>query len=150
MALGEEGLSFLEAEATEDEKGNSHVTQKKFLEFMASRGVPKGVIDSYNSASEELINGMYRFVNKKLTEKVKQAKKNGTDPSKESAKITTNIPNGSICVEQKAAKTYPIPKEPGKSVTRPCVTSLDINQKRLFDKDMLAESEESMKKLLGI
>lgn len=150
MALGEEAHSFLKQETTLDEKNHFHLTQKKYLEFMASRGCPKPVLESVNSGHEELVNGIYRLVNEQLEKQVKEAKKAGRDATKECAGCTVNIPNGSICYEQRAAKTYPIPKEPGKTVTRTCVGSLDINQKRLFDKDMLQDSEAAMKKLLNI
>ena len=150
MAIGETGLAFLQKEATVDERGTCHVTQKKYLEFMASSGVPLEVIKAVNSAHEELVVGMYQHTNERLKEQVAEAIKAGRNPFAEKASIGVNIPSGSIDFTMTAAKTYPIPRKPGESVTRTCVGNLDFRQNRLMDKTVCAAAEEEMRKQLNI
>lgn len=150
MAVGETGLAFLQKEATVDDRGVSHVTQKKYLEYMAQNGVTSDVVKAYTSAHEELVNGAYLYAAGRLTDQVEEAKKAGRNPFAEKASIGINIPNGSIDLTITAAKTYPIPKKPGETVTRTMVGNLDIRQQRLMDKGICAAAEEEMRKQLGI
>lgn len=150
MAIGETALDFLKKEATMDERNVGHVTQKKYLEFMGQNGVTKEVLDAVNTAHRELTNGMYMFNNEQLTSQVATAKKEGRDPSREKATLSINIPNGSIVMTTHAAKTYPIPRQPGATVTKTNITQLDFNQNRLMDKQLCASCEEEMRKQLGL
>ena len=150
MAIGETGLAFLQKEATVDERGVYHVTQKKYQEYMTASGVTQDVLKAVNDAHSELIAGMYTHTNDRLKEQVAEAVKAGRNPFAEKASIGVNIPGGSIDLSMTAAKTYPIPRKPGESVTRTCVASLDFRQHRLMDKGICAAAEEEMRKQLKI
>lgn len=150
MAIGETGLAFLQKEATVDDRGVSHVTQKKYLEFMAQNGVTLDVIKAHTAAHEELVNGSYLYAADRLKDQVAEAKKAGRNPFTEKASIGINVPNGSIDLTLTAAKVYPLPKKPGETVTRTMVGKLDFRQNRLMDKNICASAEEEMRKQLGL
>ena len=150
MATGETAHAFLQREATVDERGTSHVTQKKYLEFMANNGVTAEVLRAISDSHEELLNGMHMYNSERLKTQVEEAKKAGRNPFAERTAISVNIPNGSINLAMTAAKVYPIPRKPGESVTRTCVCSLDWRQERLLDKTMCANTEAEMAKQLGL
>ncbi len=150
MANGNEALKFLEKESTFNETSKTWtVSQKSFMDWMKSQGITEETYKSVNEAQQELINGVYRFSNGKLVDQVQATKKSGGDAGKESVKVSVTIPKGSIVMETHASKTYPVP---GKSerVTKTCVTTLDIRQQRLLDKDLCSSCEDEMRKLLGL
>lgn len=142
-------FDFLKKEATVNDHGVSHVTQKNYMDFMAAHGVTKEVIDATTEAHQELINGMYHYVGDRLKERIPEVKKAGEDPMRAKEKIVVNIPNGSISMEMTAAKTFPVPNQDHK-VTKTAVTTLQINQQRLMDKNLCADMEASIKKDLGL
>ena len=150
MNVGENALRFLQDNVTMDETGTGHVTQKKYIEFMGTMGVTKEVLDVMNAAHGELYNGMYRYNHHALSTSVDEAKKNGTDPTKQKVVLSINVPNGSVTMTTSAAKSYPIPRQPGETITKTMVTSLDIRQVRHFDKELCRSCEDEMRRQLGI
>lgn len=145
---GATAYDFLQKEATKDERGTFHVTQKKYFELMAANGITRDVIEAVEKAHGGMMNGMYQFNAAQLKDSIAEAKKDGRDPSKEKVRLSINVPNGSITMESAAAKSYPIPREPGKTVTKTMVTTLVINKTRSLDKDLCAATEAEMSKQL--
>lgn len=150
MSYGQDALNFLKENATINEEGNAHVTQKQYTAFMSSKGVTKEALEAKIEADKELLNGCYLFANENLKGKVEAALKNGGDASKETAAVTINIPGGSINMVATAAKTYPVPSKPGESTTKTNVVRLDIKQQRMLEKELCEQCEQQMAKLLGI
>lgn len=148
--IGENAHNFLKENVTIDENGNARLTQKKFMEFMAANGITKEVMDAKSEADKELINGAYRFVNEKLTEKVNKVKEEGGDPSDASVSLAIGIPNGSINMDLTASKNYSAPRNPGETITKTNVCKLNYKQTRFLDKDMTSACEADMAKLLGL
>lgn len=148
--LGENARSFLKEHSTIDENGNAHLSQKAYMDFMAANGVTKEMMDARQEADKELLNGIYLFTTDQLQEKVKKVKEEGGDPSKETVSTTVRIPNGSIDLDLTASKSYPVPRNPGESITKTNVCRLDIRQSRYLDKEMVSSCEADMAKLLGL
>lgn len=150
MALGETGYEFLKKEATIDDRGSAHVTQKKYMEFMSSNGLTKEIMEAYKNAHAELVNGMYMFNKDQLIEQIDRAKKEGRDPAKEKMSTAVNIPCGNIALESFAKKSYPVPKQPGQTVDKYMVNKLTFTQTRLFDKELCSTTESELQKKLGM
>lgn len=148
--IGDNALSFIKENATVDENGNARVTQKKYLEFLEQNGITKEIIESKEEVDKELLNGAYRYTNEQLTSKVEAALKEGKDATKESASLIIAIPSGSINLTADAAKTYPVPRKPGESITKTNVVRLDIKQTKILDKELTESCEAQMAKLLGL
>lgn len=148
--LGESAKKFLEENVTTDERGNAHLTQKKYQEFMAANGITKEMLDAKAEVDKELINGSYLYASDELAKKVKKAKSDGNDPTKEVMSLSIGIPSGSINMDIIAAKSYPVPRNPGESITKTNVCRLDIRQTRFLEKETVSACEADMAKLLGI
>ena len=150
MTAGETALAFLKKEATITDNGVGHVTQKNYQNFMAENGVTADMLKTITNVHQELVTGMYLFNNERLVEQVDEAKKAGRNPYTEKVVTSVNIPNGSIVLSTTAAKTYPIPRKPGETVTRTCVGVLDFRQDRMLDKDICAAAEKEMRAQLNL
>ena len=142
---GENAYEFLCKEATQDERGTYHVTQKNYMSFMAQNGITKDVMEAVDNVHGELYNGMYRFNIEKLKENGDIAVKEGRDPKAERVVTVINCPGGNIRMVSNMAKTYPIPKQPGETVTKPAVSSLEHNRLRLMDKELVSSCEEEIR-----
>ena len=147
--MADTALDFLKKEAVVDERGTAHVTQKKYGEFMESHGVTKEVLESMTTATNDLVNGMYKYNSERLKDKIAEAKKKGDDPQKATVRTVVNIPQGNIQMVSTGAKNYPVPGS-GERITKVNVASLQINQQRMIDKDVIADMEKDIKKQLGL
>lgn len=147
--MAETALDFLKKEATVDERGTAHVTQKKYVEFMEAHGVTKEVLEAHNDATNDLVNGMYQFNSQRLKDHIAKAKKAGEDPQKATVRTVINIPSGNIQMTSTGAKNYPVPGSDTR-VTKVNVTSLQINQQRMINKDLIEDMEREIKKSLGL
>ena len=149
MADNNSALDFLRQNAETDANGNFHLTQKNWAKYMSDSGITGDIIKAYHSAEKDLINAMYVYNAEEILKRCEQAKKDGKDPSKEAVAFTVNIPDGSIKFETVAAKTYPIPNEPGQKITKTMCGKLSFQQIRKLDSTVLKSYEEQLAKALG-
>lgn len=144
-------LDFIKANATANDKGVHHLAQKSFMEFMSKEGVTKEVYAAVHDAQSKFINGMYEFCSEQMKDSIKEAKKDGRDPKEEKVKLVVNIPDGRISLGAQACRSFKVPGgDPNARVNRTMYMDLDIEQTRTIDKEMVAQTEEDIKKLLGL
>lgn len=150
MTISANNLDFLRREATTDEKGNLHLTRKKYYEFMNNNGITKDILDAVDSARSELTNAVISVANDRLLEKCEADQKDGKsaeDIAKNTQWFTVNTPKGNLKWNVVASKTYSIPNQKDETVTKRVVGKLMINEPGLIDKDMYASYEDRMSAL---
>ena len=153
MADTNAAIEFLRQNATKDESGNFHLKQKDWSTFMAEGGITEEVMKAYHDRESELLNAISEVTVDELFARCEAGLKEGKsveDLKDEAVTFTARIPDGSIKYETKATKTYPIPNEPGKSVTKYLVGKLTVNQNRKIDSATLTSRQDELAKLLGL
>lgn len=149
-AKTKEAYEFIKANSTKNENGSYTVKQSDYLKFMDGQGVTKQILESVRDNNTAWNNGMYLKAADALKENIEAAKKAGEDATKATGVVTTNVYNGQIKMKLQASKTFPNPSKPGVSVVKTAVGGLTIEQNRCLDQSILTETEEDIKKLLGL
>jgi hypothetical protein len=145
MAIGQNALDFLNKEATQDEKGNYHVTQKKYQEFMNSCGVTKEVAEAVNAAQSEYVNGLRAFNAAKIKEAAAAQIKAGKSVEEVSITTTTNTAGGMAKATTFLKKSYPKVGTDEK-IDKYGVFQYKQEVKRLIDKDSQSATEAELEK----
>lgn len=147
--IGENGYEFVKAHAIQDTHGVYRVKLKDWVEYMNSHGLTREILDAKDAADNELINGMYRFNAERIEDAINKAKEEKRDPAKEKVTTTVAVLHGSVQLSSNASKVFPYPGR-DERVTKYMVSSLDIDQQRQLNKELLAEYEENIKKCLSL
>lgn len=150
MADNSAAIDFVRQNATADDSGNYRIAQKKYMEYMASQGIPKEVLQAYREADTSLINAMYEFNAEEMLKRCEEAKKNGEDPSDRVVKLSVAVPDGAYKLTTYSAKQYPLPNKHGETITKTMVARLTIDQDRKLDKSLCETYEKKLADLLGV
>lgn len=150
MADNSAAIDFVRQNAVADDSGNYRIAQKKYMEYMASQGIPKEVMQAYREADTNLLNAMYEFNAEEMLKRCEEDKKNGDDPSKRVIKLSVTVPDGAYKMTTYGAKQYPLPNKSGETITKTMVTRLTIDQDRKLDKALCVSYEKKLADLLGV
>lgn len=159
MANGKQAQEFLEKNIQYDEKGDGHVSQQAYYDYMASAGITKEIIDAKLEAQEELVRGLFLTAAHKLGERVDEAKKEGRDGKDEGLTINVKIPKGNIKLHMDASRTFLASQAvgdksaPRKPITKTCVIRLDTKNSAMLGgsfKETIRTVENEMRARLGL
>lgn len=150
MADNSAAIDFVRQNAVADDSGNYRIAQKKYMEYMASQGIPKEVMQAYREADTNLLNAMYEFNAEEMLKRCDEDKKNGDDPSKRVIKLNVTVPDGAYKMITYGAKQYPLPNKSGETITKTMVTRLTIDQDRKLDRALCVSYEKKLADLLGV
>lgn len=144
----ETAYDFVKKNATIDEDGNATLTQKQYETYLSDNGITKQIQQSFTDANRDFYSASYKLTADLLTEKVKKAE--GDDKKKQQASFAVNIPDGKLTFSQDAYREFHSPQDPAKVIPGVVYTRINIKQTRKINRDVIAECEADMKKLLGI
>lgn len=146
-----EVLEFIKKEATpvEGKEGVYTLSRGSYLTFMNNHGLTKDILNKQTAANKELMVGLYQFNAEKLADRVKDAQAKGEDIDELTVKTTINTTNGPVQQVVRPRKVWANPLKPGETVTHYAVAKTTVTTHGWFDKQVLKDTEETFKKLIG-
>ena len=149
MSVGNEFKEYLVKNATQDQNGTWRLNQKAGQDFDTAHGITPEVQKALVELQTEKLNGAYQFISDKVTERVEAEKKAGKEITNDPIKLTMASPKSTTTLSMKPMRVCVNPQKPGEKITKVASCDLDIEQKRLLDKDMVASYQDKLKATLG-
>lgn len=146
-----DSLQFFKDHATAvDGKDNTFVLNRaNTIKFYSNYGITEEQMKQYDEATRALTTGGYEFSVEKLGEAIEADKANGGDGTGAKTKLTINNTSGSQKLAVSAVKDWPDPRKPGEKIRHYAVANLTISTTSRFDPQILKDSADTIKNIIG-